>query len=55
MITVLITLLIVGLVLALIFYVCGWFFQGRPLQIVGIILGLIWLLYALKTLNLINI
>jgi hypothetical protein len=52
MITTLITLLIIGLVLYLIFWVAGKFIQGVPLQIIGIVLGLVWLLYALRALNL---
>jgi hypothetical protein len=52
MITTLITLLIVGLVLYLIFWVASKFIQGVPLQIIGIILGLLWLLYALRALGL---
>ena len=48
MIETLITLLIVALVLVLIYYVVGWFITGRPLQIIGIILGLCFLLYALR-------
>jgi hypothetical protein len=53
MLTTLITLLIVGLVLAIIYYVTGMFIQGKILQIIGIILGLVFLLYALKAFNLI--
>lgn len=48
MITTLITLLILGLVLVIVFHVVGMFLQGNMLTIVGIILGLIFLLYVLK-------
>jgi hypothetical protein len=41
-------LLIVALVLVLIYFVIGMFITGRPLQIIGIILGLLFLLYALR-------
>lgn len=52
MITVLITLLLIALILYLIWYVCGMFIKGQPHQIIGIILGLIFLLYALNALGL---
>jgi hypothetical protein len=48
MIASLITLLIAALVLVIIYVVVGMFIQGRPLQIIGIILALVLLLYALK-------
>lgn len=49
MITSLITLLITGLVLYVIYYVVGMFIKGQPLNIVGIILGLVFLLAALRS------
>lgn len=49
----LLILLVVALVLALVYYVAGWFIQGRPLQIIGAILALLWIIYALSALNLI--
>jgi amino acid transporter len=52
MLQTLIILLIMALVLYLVFFVCGKFITGTPLQIIGIILGLIWLLYALNALGL---
>jgi hypothetical protein len=55
MITTLITLLIAGLVLYVIYYIVGMFIKGQPLKIIGIILGLIFLLYALRTFNLVSI
>lgn len=55
MITILITLLIVALILYLIWYVCGMFIKGQPHQIIGIILGLIFLLYALNSLGLFHV
>ena len=51
MLTSLITLLIVALVLLVVYYLVGMFIQGRPLQIIGIILGLVLLLYALRLFN----
>ena len=51
MITLLIHLLIVALVLWVIYFLVGQFIQGRPLQIIGIILGLVLLLYALRLFN----
>ncbi len=48
MITALIYLLIAALVLWIVYFLVGKFIQGTPLQIVGIILGLILLLYALN-------
>lgn len=52
MLTTLISLLVVGLVLVIIFYVAGMFLPGNILQIVGIILGLVFLLYALNAFRL---
>jgi hypothetical protein len=52
MIPAVISLLIVGLVLYLIWYVCGLFIQGRPQQVIGVVLALIFLLYALQVLGL---
>jgi hypothetical protein len=52
MITTLITLLILALILYLIWYVVGMFVKGQPHQIIGIILALIFLLYALNTIGL---
>ena len=48
MITTLITLLITGLVLYVIYYIVGMFIKGQPLKIIGIILGLVFLLSALR-------
>jgi hypothetical protein len=42
-----------ALVLYLIWFVAGKFITGTPLQIIGIILGLVWLLYALQALGLV--
>ncbi len=55
MITTLITLLIAALVLYVIYYVVGIFIKGQPLKIIGIILGLIFLLYALRAFHFIAI
>lgn len=54
MIESLIAILIVALVLFVLYWLVGKFVTGLPLQIVGIVLGLILLLYALKRLGLIN-
>jgi hypothetical protein len=51
MITALITLLIVALVVFLVWWIIGKFITGTPHQIIGIILGLILLLYALRLFN----
>lgn len=51
MLTSIITLLIAGLVLYLVYIIVGKFMSGTPLKIVGIILGLVFLLYALRSLN----
>ncbi len=48
MISLLITFLVVVLVAYVIFYCVGLFLPGVPQKIVGIILGLVVLLYALK-------
>jgi hypothetical protein len=55
MISTLISILIAGLVLYVIYYVARMFFKGQPLNIVGIILGLIFVLYALRTAHLVAI
>ena len=55
MLTSLLTLLIVALVLCIIYYVVGMFIQGRILQIVGIIMGVILLLYALQLFHIANL
>lgn len=55
MITTLISLLIAGLILYVIFYVVGMFIKGQPLKIIGIILGLVFLLYALRAFNILAI
>ncbi|MDR3405861.1 MAG: hypothetical protein P4L99_25470 [Chthoniobacter sp.] len=55
MITTLITLLIAGLILYVIYYVVGMFIKGQPLKIIGIILGLVFLLYALRAFNVVAI
>ena len=55
MITTLITLLIAGLVLYVIFYIVGMFIKGQPLQIIGLILGLVFLLYALRAFHIVAI
>ena len=53
MIQALIYLLILALILYLIWFIVGKFITGTPHQIIGIILGLILLLYALSLFNLI--
>ena len=55
MITTLISLLIAGLVLYVIYYVVGMFIKGQPLNIIGIVLGLLFLLYALRAFNIVPI
>lgn len=55
MITTLVSVLIGALVLYLIFYIAGRFITGQPLKIIGIILGLIFVLYALRAFNFVAI
>jgi hypothetical protein len=55
MITTLISLLIAGLVLYVIYYVVGMFIKGQLLNIIGIVLGLLFLLYALRAFNIVPI
>ena len=55
MITTLISLLIAGLVLYVIYYVVGMFIKGQLLNIIGIILGLLFLLYALRAFHIVAI
>jgi ABC-type multidrug transport system permease subunit len=54
-ISALISLLIVALILYLIWYVVGMFIKGQPHVIIGIILGLVFLLYALQTLGILGL
>jgi DNA integrity scanning protein DisA with diadenylate cyclase activity len=54
MITALISILVVALVLAVVYWLVSMFIQGRPLQIVGAILALILLLVALERLGLVG-
>lgn len=54
MIESLIVILIVGLILFLIYYIAGKFVQGMPLNIIGAILALIFVLYALQRLGLLG-
>jgi hypothetical protein len=51
MIESLIYILIAALILWVIWFVVGKFIQGTPHQIIGIVLGLILLLYALHQLG----
>jgi predicted membrane chloride channel (bestrophin family) len=53
--TTLIGLLVLALILWVIYYVVGLFIQGTPHQIVGIILGLIFLIRALAAFGLANL
>ena len=55
MISTLITLLVAGLVLYLIYYVVGMFIKGKALSIIGAILGLVFLLYALRAFGVVSI
>lgn len=55
MISTLISLLIAGLVLYVIYYVVGLFIKGQPLNIIGIVLGLLFLLYAFRAFNVVAI
>jgi hypothetical protein len=48
MIESLIVILVVALVLYLVFWVAGRFVQGTPLNIIGAILALIFVLFALQ-------
>lgn len=51
MLTALLTLLVLALVLYVVYLFAGIFIQGKPLMIIGLILGLIFLVYALKALG----
>lgn len=51
MLTLLLSLLVIALVLYVVYVLVGMFIQGMPLQIIGIILGLLLLLYALRLFN----
>ncbi len=55
MITTLVSIVIAALVFYLIYYVARMFIQGQPLKIIGAILGLMFLLYALRTAHLVAI
>lgn len=49
------SILIVGLILGIINYITGRLIKGLPLRIVGITLGFIFLLSALRALDLVSI
>lgn len=53
MFTTLLSILLAGLILFVIYYIAGKFMVGQPLNIVGIILGIIFVVYALRTSGLI--
>lgn len=55
MIQSLIILLILALILYLVWWIVGRFITGTPHQIIGMILGLILLLYALKLFGILTI
>lgn len=55
MLSTLISILVAGLILYVIYYVAGMFIKGQPLNIIGIILGLIFVLYALRTAHIVAI
>jgi hypothetical protein len=55
MLSILISILIAGLVLYVIYFIVGMFIKGKPLNIIGIILGLVFLLYALRAFNVVSI
>lgn len=55
MIQSLIILLILALILYLVWWIVGKFITGVPHQIIGAVLGLILLLYALKLLGILTI
>ena len=51
----LLSLVISGLILYVIFYIVGMFIKGRPLQIIGLVLGVMFLLYALRATHIVSI
>jgi len=55
MISTLISVLITALILYVIYYLVGMFIKGQALKIIGLILGILFLLYALRAFNLISI
>lgn len=50
----LLMILVVALVLLVVYFAVGKFIQGAPLQVIGMILGLVLLIYALKELNVLS-
>ncbi len=55
MLSILISILVAGLILYVIYYVAQMFIKGQPLNLVGIILGLIFVVYALRAAHFISI
>ncbi len=55
MLSILLPLLIAALVLYVIYYIVGMFIKGQPLQIIGIILGLLFLVDALRAFHIVGI
>lgn len=55
MLTPIVSILLTGLVLYVIYYVVGMFIKGQPLNIIGIILGVMFLIYALRATHIVAI
>lgn len=55
MLATLISLLIAALVLYVIYYLVGMFIKGQPLRIIGILLGLLLLVYALRAFHFVSV
>jgi hypothetical protein len=55
MITTLIPVFVVGLILYIVHCVVGPFIKRQPRNIIGLMLGLIFLLYALRAFNVVSI
>jgi hypothetical protein len=55
MLTTLLTVLIAAFVLYILFFIVGKFIKGQPLTIIGVILGVIFLVFALRTFGFVSI
>jgi hypothetical protein len=55
MILTLLSLLIAALVLYVIYYVVGMFIKGQAHNIIGLILGLVFLVYALRAFHVVGV
>ncbi len=55
MLSTLLSILITAFVLYIVYYLVGMFIKGRPLSIIGLVLGIIFLVSVLRAFNIVAI